>query len=175
MAKTLHTAALSLVYSTVEYCAPVWCCSAHTRHIDSVLKDALRIVTGCLRPTPTDHLPNLSGIQQAVLRRLGATLSLAKRGTLDPDHILHGQLAGLLDVPREKLKSRRPFAPASRKLLNDLSTLGIRAAQRTNYRWSAEYSKYTSIFHVFIPRASSKPLRMHLPRASRVKLKSPAD
>ena len=79
---------LSLVYSTAEYCAPVWCRSAHTRLIDSVLNDALRIVTGCLRPTPTDHLP--IGIQPAELRRMGATLSLAYRGSLDPDHILHG-------------------------------------------------------------------------------------
>ena len=54
-AKTLRTPALSQVYSTEEYCAPVWCRSAHTRLIDSVLNDALRIVTGCLRPTPTDY------------------------------------------------------------------------------------------------------------------------
>ena len=53
-AKTLRTATLSPVYSTAEYCAPVWCRSAHTRLIDSVLNDALRMVTGCLRPTPTD-------------------------------------------------------------------------------------------------------------------------
>ena len=66
-AKTLRTATLSLVYSTSEYCAPVWCRSAHTRLIDSVLNEALRIVTGCLRPTPTDHLPILSGIQPAKL------------------------------------------------------------------------------------------------------------
>ena len=59
-AKTLHIDTLSLVYSTAEYCAPVWCRSAHTRLIDSVLNDALRIVTGCLRPTPTDQLPVLS-------------------------------------------------------------------------------------------------------------------
>ena len=50
-AKTLRI--LSLVYSTPEYCAPVWCRSAHTHFIDSVLNDALQIVTGCLRPTPT--------------------------------------------------------------------------------------------------------------------------
>ena len=62
-ATTLRTAALSLVYSTAEYCAPVWCRSAHTRLIDSVLNDALRIVTGCLRSTPTDYLPILAGIQ----------------------------------------------------------------------------------------------------------------
>ena len=30
-AKTLRIATLSLVYSTAEYCAPVWCRSAHTR------------------------------------------------------------------------------------------------------------------------------------------------
>ena len=64
-AKTLRIATLSLVYSTAEYCAPVWCRSAHIRLIDSVLNDALRIVTGCLRATPTDHLPVLSGIQPA--------------------------------------------------------------------------------------------------------------
>ena len=93
-AKTLRTAALSLVYSTVEYCAPVWCRSAHTRLINSVLNDALRIVTGCLRPTPTDYLPVLAGIQPAELRRLGATLSLAYRGSLDPDHTLYELLAG---------------------------------------------------------------------------------
>ena len=69
-AKTLRTATLSLVYSAAEYCAPVWYRSAHTRLIDSVLNDALRIVTGCLRPSPTDHLPVLSGIQPAELRRL---------------------------------------------------------------------------------------------------------
>ena len=39
-AKTLRTAALSLIYSTAEYCAPAWCRRAHTRLIDSVLDDA---------------------------------------------------------------------------------------------------------------------------------------
>ena len=45
-AKTLRTAALFLIYSTAEYCAPAWCCSAHSRLIDSVLNDALHIVFG---------------------------------------------------------------------------------------------------------------------------------
>ena len=58
-AKTLRIATLSLVYSKTEYCAPVWFHSTHTRLIDSVLNDALRIVTGCLRPTPTNHLRTL--------------------------------------------------------------------------------------------------------------------
>ena len=78
-AKALCIATISLVYSTAEYCAPFWCRSAHTRLIDSVLNDALRIVTGCLRPTPTDHLPVLSGIQPAELFQMGATISLTHR------------------------------------------------------------------------------------------------
>ena len=69
--KTLCTAALSLAYSTAEYYAPVWCRSAHTLLVDSVLNDALSIVIGCLRPTPTEHPPVLLSIQPAKPRRLG--------------------------------------------------------------------------------------------------------
>ena len=75
-ATTLRTAALSLIYSTAECCAPAWYCSAHTRLIDSVLNEALRIVTECLRSTPTNKLPVLSGIQPDELRRLEATLAV---------------------------------------------------------------------------------------------------
>ena len=125
-AKALRIATLSLVYSTAEYCAPVWCRSAHTRLIDSVLNDALRIVTGCLRRTPTDHLPVLSGIQTAELRQMGATLSLAYRGSLDPDHILYGFLSGSSDTRQVRLRSRRPFVPGARNLLDNLARLGIR-------------------------------------------------
>ena len=97
-AKTPSMVTLFLVYSTAEYCAPVWCPSAHTRLIDNVLNDALRIVTGCPRLTTTDHLHVLSAIQLAELRRLGATLSLAHRGSLDPDHIFYGLLGGPSDT-----------------------------------------------------------------------------
>ena len=113
--------AVSLVYATAEYCALAWCRSAQTRLIDSVLNEALGIVTEGLRSTSTNHLPIVSGIHPAELRRLGANLSLAKRGTLDSDYILQGQLAGLLDLPQERLKCKRLFVPAARKLLNDLS------------------------------------------------------
>ena len=169
-AKTLRTAALSLVYPTAEYCAPVWCRSAHTRLIDSVLNDALRIITGCLRPTPTDYLPILAGIQPAELRRRGATLSLANRATLNPDHILHEQLVGKQNAHQGRLKSRRPFVSAAQKLLDSLTESDIRAAQWMDYVWNMEYLKSASRLHAFIPRASSKPLGMGLPRTSWVKL-----
>ena len=169
-AKTLRTAALSLVYSTAEYCAPVWCRSAHTRLIDSVLNHALRIVTGCLRPTPTDYLPVLAGIQPAELRRLGATLSLAYGGSLDPGHILYELLAGFTHGYRERLKSRRPFVPAARKLLQHLTELDIRAAQWTDFKWNTEYSECSSDLRAFILRSSTRPTGMGLLRSSCVRL-----
>ena len=149
-AKTLRIATLSLVYSTAEYCTPVWCRSAHTRLIDSVLNDALRIVAGCLCPTPTDHLPVLSGIQPAELRRMGATLSLAYRGSLDPDHILHGLLSGSSDNRQVRLISRRPFVPAARNLLDNLARLGIRASEWTNHKWKTEYCENASRIRAFV-------------------------
>ena len=66
-----------MVYSTFGYCAPVWCRSAYIRLINSVVNDAMRIVTVCLRPAPTDYLPILAGIQTAELRRQGTTISIA--------------------------------------------------------------------------------------------------
>ena len=53
-ATMLRTVILALVHSTAEHCAPVWCRSAYTRLIDPSINDALRIVTGCLHPTPVE-------------------------------------------------------------------------------------------------------------------------
>ena len=143
-AKTLRIATLSLIYSTSEYCAQVWCRSAHTRLIDNALNDSLRIVTGCLHLTPKDHLPVLSGIQPAELRRMGATLSLVHHGSLDPDHILYGLLSGSSDTRQVRLRSRRPFVPGARNLLNNLARLGIRASEWTNHKWKTEFVKMLS-------------------------------
>ena len=165
-AKTLRIATLSLVYSTAEYCALVWCCSAHTRLIDNVLNEALRIVTGCLRLTPTDHLPVLSGIQPAELRRMGAILSLAYRGSLDPDHILYGLLSGSSDTRKVRLRSKRPFVPGARNLLDHLARLGIRASEWTNNKWNAEYCENASRLCAFVAETGGRPVGMGLPRAA---------
>ena len=169
-AKTLCIATLSLVHSIAEYCAPVWCCNAHTHLINSVLNDALHIVTGCLRPTPMDHLPVLSGIQPAELRRMGATLSLAYRGSLDPDHILYGLLSGFSDNRQVRLRSRRPFVPAARNLLDNLAKLGIRASEWTNHKWKTEYCENAFRLRAFVPATGARPVGMGLPRVAWVKL-----
>ena len=169
-AKTLCTATLSLVYSAAEYCAPVWCHSAHTRLIDSVLNNVMSMVTGCLRPTPMDHLPVVSGIQPAELCQMGVTLSLAYRGSLDPDHILYGLLSGSSDTCQARLRSRRLFVPAVRNLLDNLARLGIHASEWTNHKWNAKYCENASRLRAFVPKTSARPVGMGLPRVAWVKL-----
>ena len=168
-AKTLRIATLSLVYSAAEYCAPVWCRSAHIRLIDSVLNDALRIVTGCLRPTLTDYLPVLSGIQPAELHRMGATLSLAHRGSLDPNHILYGLLSGYSDTRQVRLRFRRP-EPAARNLLDNLSRVGFCPSEWTNRKWKTEYCENASRLRAFVPGTGARHVEMGSPRAAWVKL-----
>ena len=102
-------------------------------------------------------------IYPSSLRRFGATLSLAYRGSLDPGHILYELLAGSPDGHRERLKSRRPFVSAARKLRQDLTELDIRAAQWTDFKWSTEYSECSSNLRAFIPRTSTRPMGMGLP------------
>ena len=118
----------------------------------------------------TDYLPILASIQPAELRRRGATLSLANRATLNPDHILHELLVGKQNAHQGRLKSRRPFVPAAQKLLDSLTESDIRAAQWMDYVWNMEYLKSASRLHAFIPRVGPKPIGMGLPRTSWVKL-----
>ena len=169
-AKTLCTATLSLVYSTAEYCVPVWCRSAHTRLIDNVLNHALLIVTGYLHPTATDHLPVLSGIQPAKLCRMGVTLSLAHHGSLDPDHILYGLFSGSSDTRQVGLRSRDLFVPAVQNLLDNLARLGICASEWTNHKCKTEYCKGASRLCNFVPGTGARPVGMGLPQAAWVKL-----
>ena len=109
-----------------------------------------------------DHLPVLSGIQPAEFRRLGATLSLAYRGSLDHDHILHGLLSGSSDTGQVRLRSRRPFVPAARNLLDNLARLGIRASKWTNYKWKTEYCESASRLRAFVPETGARPVGMGL-------------
>ena len=148
----------------------VWYYSAHTRLIDSVLNDALHIVTGCLHPTLMDHLPVLSGIQPAELHQMGATLSLAHHGSLDPNHILYGLLSESSDTHQVRLRSRRPFVPAAQNLLDNLARLGIRASEWTNHKWKTKYCENVSRLHAFVPRTGARPVGMGLPREAWVKL-----
>jgi len=141
-ATTLRIATLALVHATAEYCAPVGCRSAHTRLIDP----ALRIVTGCLRPTPADNLPTLAGVQPAEFRRIGATLSLARR-VMEPGQWLHLALTRPSSANARCLKSRHPFVPAAHLISLSDNNNNIRSAQWADYQWNAEWTHKTPHFH----------------------------
>ena len=71
------------------------------------LNYTLRIITGCLQPTPVEQLPIFAGIPPAELRRRAASLALVHR-VMDPDHLLHHTITR--EETQPGVKSRRPFA-----------------------------------------------------------------
>ena len=101
---------------------------------------------------------------------MGATLSLAYCGSLDPDHILHGLLSGSSDTRQVRLRSRRPFVPGAWNLLDSLARLGVRASEWTNHKWKTEYCENVSRLRAFVPETGARPVGMGLPREARVKL-----
>ena len=101
---------------------------------------------------------------------MGATLSLAYRGSLDPDHILNGLLCGSSNNRQVRLRSRRPFVPGARNLLDNLARLGIRASEWTNHKWKTKYCENASRLRAFVPETGARPVGMGLPRVAWVKL-----
>ena len=95
---------------------------------------------------------------------------MAHRGSQDPDHILYGILSGFSDTRQVRLRSRRPFVPAARNLLDHLARLGIRASEWTNHKWKTEYYKNVSRIRAFVPKTGVRPVGMGLPRVAWVKL-----
>ena len=142
----------NLVHSTAEYCTPVWCRSVYTRLIDLAIIDALRILTGCLRPT----IPILAGLQPAELLRIEATLSVACRA-MEPGHLLHLALTRPSSANAQRLKSRRPFLPAAQHLISLSVNNNMRAAQWTDYQWNVEWTDSPTRLHILIPTPTPPP------------------
>ena len=112
----------------------------------------------------------LSSIQPSEFRRLGATLSLAYGGSLDPDHILYRLLSGCSNTRQVRLRSRYPFVPAAPNLLDNLAILSIRASEWTSHKWKTEYCENASRLRAFVPETGARPVGMGLPRAAWIKL-----
>ena len=100
------------------------------------INSALRTITGCLKPTPTQYLPILAGIAPASVRRNTATLRLALKYALT-EHF-NNNLACLKARPR--LKSRRPFAQSAIELMESFA--GHESiTQWTQHQWLEEWKK----------------------------------
>ena len=85
----IQTSAESLVYAPAEYCAPTWSHSTHTKKIDVALNSTMRIVSGCLRSTPVDYIPVVSGIVPPDIRRSSHTLKVCAKAKANHNHLLH--------------------------------------------------------------------------------------
>jgi len=145
---TLLTATLSLVHLTTEYCAPVWCHSAHTAYRS---RHQRRLANcDCVPESYTSgNLPVLADIQPAELRRNGATLSLAGRA-MEPGHLLHPALTRPLSVGGQLLISRHLFVPAAQQLISS-SDNNIRAAHWADHQWNAEWAVNPTRLRIFPP------------------------
>ena len=76
---------------------------------------------------------------------------------------MYGLLSGSSDTRQVRLRSRRPFVPAARNLLNKLDRLGISASEWTNHKWKTENRENASSLRVFVLGTGARPIGMGLP------------
>jgi hypothetical protein len=102
--ETIRTATLPIIYSTAEYCAPVWLNSNHISKIDVQLNNAMRIISGCVS-TQLPWLPTLAHIAPPKLRRKAA----AVRELVNCRRHVNSLLTSNFWNPIPRLVSRRPI------------------------------------------------------------------
>ncbi|KAG7306872.1 hypothetical protein JYU34_008341 [Plutella xylostella] len=102
--QVLRTSSLALCFSAAEYACPIWARSAHAREVDVALNDTVRIVTGCLKPTPLHKLYSLAGIAPPSIRRKVACSVEKAKQECDSRHPLYSHTAA-----PSRLKSRKAF------------------------------------------------------------------
>lgn len=69
----MRTTTLSLCISAGEYACPVWGRLKLVKHVNSVLNNTYRGITGCLQSTQINKIYYLSGIVPPEIRRSLAT------------------------------------------------------------------------------------------------------
>jgi len=102
----LRILALSLVYSVVNYCAPVWERSAHVKKADTQLNNTMRTITGYVRATNLQWLPVLSNIATPVARRHLATVNILQKIKGSIDLPVYNDIN---NAPSKTLRSRNPI------------------------------------------------------------------
>ena len=159
----LHTTAMALCYAAAEYCAPAWHHSAHTKKLDTALNATMRIVSGCVRSTPVESLPILSGIPPPDLRRLGNIRSLASR--IDTNHLLYHVMQRPNTIPRT-IQRTNPMSAI--KAADDGENHATRSWVLE--KWNSRWSQSENAVKVYLPQVNLKPQGCHLPRPTWVKL-----
>ena len=146
---TLRTSVLALVYSAAEYAAPVWSHSCHTKVVDTILNDAMRLISGTLKPTPTVMLPVLSGIPPAAIRRDQQVLKLAEKAD-NNDMSLVPRVE--VDAPPQRIK-RHHFVIRAEMLQSCTAPSDSWVIDR----WQEEWGRFQTVLHNFIESPSTTP------------------
>ena len=149
----VYTSALALCYSVAEYCSPVWSQSHHCKKLDVALNECLRLVSGCIKSTPTDLLPTLSGIQPADIRRDRNILNLRERALADT-HIFHQAITSPLI--NNRLKSRMPLSTRMHHLAGQLQN-NTSPDQWAMTTWSNRWHNLRYHLCDYIREPSEKP------------------
>ena len=157
---TLRTSALGLCFSVAEYCSPVWGNSAHCSKLDASLNECMRVISGCIKATPTALLPVLCGIEPPDIRRKKGLISLYNRSQVVQSHLLHETLSQPLN-PR--LKSRNPLSTRTHHLISS----NINTASPDSWAksaWKTRWSITNYQLRDYVPHPSSKPPGCNLDR-----------
>ena len=155
-AKTLRTAALAIVYSSAEYATPVWSRSSHTKKLDVSLNDTMRIITGCVKPTPTHLLPVLSGIAPTKRRRNYVSNKISYHAWANKEHPLHSLVPDPQNLRPQRLKSRHPFYRHAAEHHN--------CDQDIIEAWNKEWTKHQCPKQLTITPDTTAPPGSDLPR-----------
>lgn len=105
-AETLRTSSLALIYSTAEYCCPVWSHSSHAKRVDITINNCLRTITGCIKSTPVPWLSVLANIPPPHIRRNAALAREAKKTFANLDLPIHSDINNRHGT---RFASRKPF------------------------------------------------------------------
>ena len=153
-AQVLRTTALSFVYSTAEYCAPLWLNSVHVREIDVQLNRSMRAISGTLMATPVPWLPVLCNIAPPEIRRRDALIREYTKILSAPQLPIHD----FLPQNAGRLKSRKPPLRTASQLMDTNFTVhtnwtsswdAFQGRNRGTGRWyesSSEAVGYTQSF-----------------------------
>ena len=151
-AKVLRTSALSLVYSSAEYCAPVWLNSTHVRNVDVQLNRVMRTISGTLIPTPLPWLPVLCNIAPPEARRKEALLREFNKIVSAPDLPIFQDLQQV----GNRLKSRKPPLQLASQLVAD------NFAPKSE--WARNWEDFLGRHHNLVSDPTAVMRGMNLPR-----------
>lgn len=149
-APTLRCSALGLVFSTAEYCAPVWLNSPHTKKVDAQLNNTMRMIAGVIKSTPTQWLPVLSHIQPPKLRRINALTREYKKIMENMNLPIHQDIEG---ANHNRLRSRHPPTKTASAAMQE----GFNLTNAWTQEWNNQQAN-------IMPCITQKPPGFDLPR-----------